>query len=358
MKYVFSSLFFAFGFSAVADVPHQFSAGTPAKASEVNENFSALDASINENGEGITANSEDITANSQEITANKNKVSAIENSVGALGEANATNMVAIEGNSVNLEQQANDIEEAIARIELNKTAIEINSTLITTATDTAMLANQGVVANSNAIGGLNDQITAVETNLAEIEASDDDCSGSDNWYTGAHKNEINYEAKTADVGQLITISGNNYRMIKVPFAEFKTGDLYALTYPEPERELGQVYSSIYATHVIDDTTCRYQDISGYPATKGSINESRRYSVNNVGNYDSTVTLSTSYNFSIKVGETYISMTMSATDDVSGVRVYPEDYDFTDDFASIDRTHTDEQIRELDDLIDYIQITKE
>jgi hypothetical protein len=49
------------------DIPNQFQAGTPAIAAEVNANFSAVEAAVDDNAQQIDANTQSIDANTQAI---------------------------------------------------------------------------------------------------------------------------------------------------------------------------------------------------------------------------------------------------------------------------------------------------
>lgn len=42
-----------------------------------------------------------------------------------------------------------------------------------------------------------------------------------------------YHHKDSAIGQVISIDGDNYRIIRMPFYEFGSGGHYAVTYPEP-----------------------------------------------------------------------------------------------------------------------------
>ena len=50
-------------------VPNTFSAGTPARAAEVNENFTAVEASVDDNAAAIITNETDIRSNESSIVA-------------------------------------------------------------------------------------------------------------------------------------------------------------------------------------------------------------------------------------------------------------------------------------------------
>lgn len=52
----------ALALAGEVDVPNQFAAGTAAVAAEVNENFAALEAAVDDNAQAIDSNAQDITA--------------------------------------------------------------------------------------------------------------------------------------------------------------------------------------------------------------------------------------------------------------------------------------------------------
>ena len=73
-KTIMGLIFFSISFLAYASgvtIPNQFQAGSKAFASEVNANFDALAAAVNDNNTRITANEAAITANSGTTTANE-----------------------------------------------------------------------------------------------------------------------------------------------------------------------------------------------------------------------------------------------------------------------------------------------
>jgi hypothetical protein len=68
-------------------IPHTFTANTAAKASEVNENFTALENALNDNTNKITTNTTAISSNTNKITANTTAASA---NAHAINELNAS----------------------------------------------------------------------------------------------------------------------------------------------------------------------------------------------------------------------------------------------------------------------------
>lgn len=55
---------------AQTQVPNTFQAGQPARAADVNANFSAVESAVNDNDNRITANANDIASNSSAISSN------------------------------------------------------------------------------------------------------------------------------------------------------------------------------------------------------------------------------------------------------------------------------------------------
>ncbi len=268
-KHLFSVVAMCVATSTNAQVPHTFSAGTPAKASEVNNNFQTLDQNIG-------------TANNLAST------------------------------------------------------------------------------NSVAIATINDKITGLEADQSSGSSGGDssapsNCPAGDTWWSSPHS--ISYAAKSATVGELISLGGNNYRMIKVPFVEFKSGDQYTILFPVQVTESGKIQSYFSTQHTSADTTCSNGTVSGYPAFNAQIYENRNLLFNNTGFSASTSNLTFTYSASIKVGETNISLSLSANTEETSTNVVIDDYDFSDDYDTSAMTHSGAQVTVLDDLLDYVQISK-
>jgi hypothetical protein len=104
------TLLFLLGAQTVAaddlTIPNAFTAGTPARAAEVNDNFTAVEASVDDNAADIATNSTDnatnttdIATNTADITINAGDIAT--NAVGVQSNAAAitTNDLAIQDNS-------------------------------------------------------------------------------------------------------------------------------------------------------------------------------------------------------------------------------------------------------------------
>jgi len=72
MRCTITIFFLAISFSTLADdltIPNTFQSGTPARAAEVNDNFTAVESSVDDNAADIVANTMQINANAASITA-------------------------------------------------------------------------------------------------------------------------------------------------------------------------------------------------------------------------------------------------------------------------------------------------
>ena len=70
-----------FAIAGELNVPYTFVSGTPAKASEVNGNFSAAKTAIDDNSGQINANAVDITINANNIITHDSRMDALESSL-------------------------------------------------------------------------------------------------------------------------------------------------------------------------------------------------------------------------------------------------------------------------------------
>lgn len=128
-----------------------FNAGTPARADEVNQNFSDVQNAVNDNHNRLGNNETSTAANSTAITSNTARIGTIEASVTTQGEAIGANTTWIGTNSTNITTNSTAIEGHSTRISANETAIASNSTNIDSNTTAIAVNSQAIAAMSQAI---------------------------------------------------------------------------------------------------------------------------------------------------------------------------------------------------------------
>jgi len=136
-----------------ATIPHAFTANTPAKADEVNANFSAVKSSIDDNDARITTNTTSISNVSTATTVNASAITAN-------AAAISTNTTAIDQNTNAIGLNASDTAQNTAEIAANASdilthSVDISSIQTDVAANTAAIAGLGSVyvkANGQPIG--------------------------------------------------------------------------------------------------------------------------------------------------------------------------------------------------------------
>jgi len=190
-----------------------------------------------------------------------------------------------------------------------------------------------------------------------------------------------YEYKPSNPGDLITIGDDNYRIVKVPFVEFKTGKSFYIQYPiiESVSNPKHLLVSLSTSHILNKPDdCLVLSIGGLK-TNVIINtlESRTLSYivfgerNNkegvsiyAGSKRESVSKYIFINLSIYIEETMLSLSLSKKDiekgsilETTAINHFDSevDYDLTDNYDLT--TLTDESLLhgELDELFDYVTI---
>ena len=136
-----------------AVIPHGFSADTPAKAEEVNANFSSLKSSIDDNDTRINANTGSISNVSATTTANASAITANSAALAANRQSIDQNANAIGANTSDIAQNAANIAANASDVLTN--ALGISDIQADVASNTAAVAGLGSVfvkANGQPIG--------------------------------------------------------------------------------------------------------------------------------------------------------------------------------------------------------------
>ncbi|TDO99824.1 hypothetical protein [Marinomonas balearica] len=211
--------------------------------------------------------------------------------------------------------------------------------------------NQNFNALDSKITSANSRISALE----DASEQADECESEDYWSANIQK--ISYEPKSSTIGLQLNYYSTNYRVVEVPFKEFGTGDLYKVRFPAEERSSDSIYAYLSTRHVSDFSECSSFNISSFPVSDNSLFVNRTFSIVNNGTTKSQSNLSASYSLGVKIGETYLSLSFNVSKTETDPVVSPGDYDFTDDFNTNNMTTDQALIDALDNLVDYVQITK-
>lgn len=116
MKHLILAVIFLTG-SAVADdvtIPNTFTAGTPARAAEVNANFNAVEASVDDNAANIVLVSQNVSTHAQSISSNAQSISSNSQSISSNSQSTSANAQRISSNDQDIEAIAQSVSSIIA----------------------------------------------------------------------------------------------------------------------------------------------------------------------------------------------------------------------------------------------------
>lgn len=195
---------------------------------------------------------------------------------------------------------------------------------------------------------LDERISAIEDGTQS--------SGANNCGSYSYVDEVTYEYKPANVGDELIFSGDSYQMVLIPFREFGTGDLYYIKLPVKDNS-GQCVSILQTFHIDSGWNCNKLTISGFPSSNNTVFEQRMISSYVGASIESKSTVTLSFSTSIKINETLLNISLSINKTEDGTVVSAEDYDLTDNFNTNNMVDDPSLVQELDNMIDYIQITK-
>jgi hypothetical protein len=111
------ALLFSSTLSAQTQVPNTFRQGEPARADEVNANFSALESAVNQNAGDIAANADDIAANAEGIAGNAADIAGNAADIAAVGEGIQAAVAANSEAIADLESTVDDQELKLSILE-------------------------------------------------------------------------------------------------------------------------------------------------------------------------------------------------------------------------------------------------
>ena len=149
-------IFSSFSVAAqTVSVPNTFQAGQPASASEVNENFDALEEAAARIAALVSGNTAEIGANNGRISSNTASITAVNSKADANARSIGSNTVVIQSNS--------------SQITANSALINSNSG---TLNSHAIAINTNTLAASANSTGINSNALAISSNATNIEAVD------------------------------------------------------------------------------------------------------------------------------------------------------------------------------------------
>ncbi len=213
---------------------------------------------------------------------------------------------------------------------------------------------------------VNQNFNALDSNIGSVESRVKTLEKFTCAYASQQSHKVTYQAKSSTLGQIIILNDKKYRIVEVPFREFSSGDLYKIRLPV--KEVTSKYAPSYVSgrlstgHSNGHNDCSSLTISGFPAQL-FFNESRNISFSNESGQSGAEiefesTLGASISGSIRIGETNVSFYFTDTkSETTSTSTTTDDYDFTDNFEIDNMVHDNKIISPLDDLLDYIQITK-
>jgi len=194
-------------------VPNEFVSGTPAVAADVNANFDAIEAAVDDNDTRITTNTADIATNTADIADKADAADVTANSAAIATKADQSD---VDANTANILSNTTNIGANATAIGTNASAIGAKADQTDVDTNTAAIANKAdqtdVDANTAAIANKADQ-TDVDTNTAAIANKADQ--------TDVDTNTANINGNTIDIADLlagkngVTCEGNDSNDIMV-----------------------------------------------------------------------------------------------------------------------------------------------
>lgn len=225
-------------------------------------------------------------------------------------------------------------------------------------TFTAKTPAKASEVNSN-FQSLSDKITTLEDNVSNIVSGGSDGS---NCYAGAYT--YNYSYVPSNIGDTITLSGEEYIMVAMPFIEFSTGDHYYVKYPAKKQlsSLGMSLSaSIGTSYVKAGTECFLYTFAGFPANNyPSIGYYNNYSATmsdftGASNY--MITRSTSSSISVKINQTMLNLMMYLTNNIQVTPLSSGDVDMRDNINWEKMYNDTSLVDDVKTLMNYIEIVK-
>ncbi len=212
--------------------------------------------------------------------------------------------------------------------------------------------NENFSAIEEEIKNINTSVSGIEGNISDIEGKLDSIGVDSSWDTSIHA--VSYKEAGSNVGDLVTINGEEYRMVSAPFVEFGSGSLYSLIFPLNEQT---VAANVTYRHSNNEAGSHDLTISGYPARNKFSSDYRSVFMNRSGVSDSYLSQNYSFLTEIKVNETVLTVQFMLSEKVDSVQLPKGTYDFTAALDSSGFHHDNEKIKAIDKMVDHIKIIR-
>jgi hypothetical protein len=267
--------------------------------------------------------------------------------------------------TASLQATASTLETQLVTAQGNIT-VNSNNMLDVQADLDEQVLSQGVL--SAALDVLSGVVEGIETSLQSLndrfDTLVDDVASLEPLLEGVSSpHEPSYSYAAATPGDVVTVGPFTFRLVKMPFLEFGTGQPYAITMPMVIRPYkgGESMITLKTKHELATVVSDFE-VSGYPAILAENTDSRSVVVGAEegagGVFTSTLQISQSSAsvFTIAVEETTIKLTIQISlveDTVSGIALSEADFSLKPDWSKMQ--HSDLALSYVDELIDYIKI---
>ena len=162
--------------------------------------------------------------------------------------------------------------------------------------------------------------------------------------------QYTYQRKSSSIGQTITVADKNFRIIRMPFYEFGSGEHYAVTYPA---EVGR-YDGISTSHSIDNYVEKCGiSLNGFRAgftVRDDMNYNTYKSEFSVDGYQWV-------SMSAQIGQTNLVISYFRTSQYQSTKVNTDDGDYVDEILWNNIKHPDKNIEILQELMNYVWIER-
>jgi len=215
---------------------------------------------------------------------------------------------------------------------------------------------------------INENFDSLDGRIENLEKNTKDKDSSENtsiWECNGNPFEYKYEYIANEIGDIITVGDKKYRIIAVPFEEFKSKKHFIVTYPVRIDENKAFRTSIYTSYVKKGDKCYPNKINGFPAEFNNIGYSKSISVGS--NYEHLQTTdyhnylniegrSSSF-VSIKINQTTLHVYMSLSHELQKKDFSSNHVDFSKEVDWKNMESPDTLVENIKTLLNYVNIAE-